>query len=190
VITVLHRITREDVLPKMVETISGWGAEIGVWKGWFSKHILENWDGTLIMVDLWKQQPSETYFDIMNQPYDIQEQCYQEAINSVSGFPGRYHILRMDSVLAAKTVEDELLDFVFLDANHSYEATWADLTAWYPKVRPGGIVSGHDFLDSENSCGSRFGVKSAVTEFVANFNMALNIADEQWPTWWFYKDEA
>ncbi|CAK0856203.1 unnamed protein product [Prorocentrum cordatum] len=42
-------------------------------------------------------------------------------------------------------VPERSLDLVFLDARHDYEAVAADVVAWRPKVRPGGILSGHDF---------------------------------------------
>jgi len=57
----------------------------------------------------------------------------------------RRTILRKDSVEAAGDVEDGSLDFVFIDADHSYEGALADIRAWVPKVREGGIVCGHDF---------------------------------------------
>ena len=44
----------------------------------------------------------------------------------------------------AKTIEDESLDFVFVDGDHSYEATLADIQNYWPKVKKGGLFSGHD----------------------------------------------
>lgn len=49
------------------------------------------------------------------------------------------------STLAAPNFENESLDLVFIDADHSYEAVKADIAAWEPKVRPGGILCGHDY---------------------------------------------
>jgi predicted O-methyltransferase YrrM len=59
--------------------------------------------------------------------------------------------LRKPSVEAALDFKDESQDFVFIDADHSYEAVKADIEAWYPKVRPGGMLAGHDY--NEPSCG-------------------------------------
>jgi hypothetical protein len=46
---------------------------------------------------------------------------------------------------AAKSVEDESLDFVYIDGNHSFDFITQDLQLWYPKIRKGGIISGHDY---------------------------------------------
>jgi hypothetical protein len=50
-----------------------------------------------------------------------------------------------DSARASQHYDDESLDFVFLDADHAYESVAADIEAWHPKVRVGGILAGHDF---------------------------------------------
>ena len=53
--------------------------------------------------------------------------------------------LRMPSVAAATLFANDSLDFVFIDADHTCEAVQADITAWRPKVRAGGILAGHDW---------------------------------------------
>ena len=55
----------------------------------------------------------------------------------------------MLSVEAASLFENGSFDFVYLDADHSFESVWQDLSVWYPKIRIGGILAGHDFLDGE-----------------------------------------
>ena len=52
--------------------------------------------------------------------------------------------MQMASIAAAATFADATLDFVFIDADHSYEAAKADIAAWRSKVKPGGILCGHD----------------------------------------------
>jgi hypothetical protein len=51
----------------------------------------------------------------------------------------------MLSAEAATMFENGSLDFVYLDADHCFESVWQDLSVWYPKVRIGGILAGHDF---------------------------------------------
>lgn len=48
------------------------------------------------------------------------------------------------SVPAAAFFHDESVDSAFIDADHHYNAVVADLAAWWPKVKPGGILAGHD----------------------------------------------
>lgn len=65
--------------------------------------------------------------------------------------------IEKNSLDAAAEIEDGSLDFIFIDADHSYEAVLADLKAWYPKVKSGGLMAGHDIYYSP--------VTKAVNEF-------------------------
>jgi hypothetical protein len=56
----------------------------------------------------------------------------------------RFDFIRKDSQSAAKMLDDETYDFVFIDAGHSMKQVLADLDSWVPKVRAGGLVAGHD----------------------------------------------
>ena len=49
------------------------------------------------------------------------------------------------SVQAARLFPDESIDFCFIDADHRYANVTADLAAWWPKVRHGGMLAGHDY---------------------------------------------
>ena len=72
----------------------------------------------------------------------------------------RWHPIRLPSVKASRCFEDGELDFVFIDGEHSYEAAKADIEAWWPKVRSGGLLMGHDY-DRQRFAG----VCRAVDEF-------------------------
>eukprot|EP00746_Dinoflagellata_sp_MGD_P047190 gnl/MRDRNA2_/MRDRNA2_21638_c0_seq1.p1 gnl/MRDRNA2_/MRDRNA2_21638_c0~~gnl/MRDRNA2_/MRDRNA2_21638_c0_seq1.p1 ORF type:complete len:351 (+),score=51.50 gnl/MRDRNA2_/MRDRNA2_21638_c0_seq1:98-1054(+) len=52
---------------------------------------------------------------------------------------------RTSSVAAASAFEDESLDVVYIDADHKWWSVVQDLAAWWPKIRPGGALLGHDF---------------------------------------------
>jgi len=88
----------------------------------------------------------------------------------------RVHPLEMGSATAADLFEDSSLDFVYIDADHSYAAVKSDLEAWYPKLKPNGILSGHDY-------GSAFkdDVIKAVDEFLKLHNLQLKqYPDSSW----------
>jgi hypothetical protein len=64
-----------------------------------------------------------------------------------------------DSALSASRYEDGSLDWVYIDADHRYEAVRRDILAWLPKVKKGGMIAGHDYAAYPT-----FGVIEAVTE--------------------------
>lgn len=67
---------------------------------------------------------------------------------SAAGSIGHVKPLRKPSVEAAETFANGSLDFVFIDADHSYAAVCADIAAWSPKLRPDGVLAGHDYDNS------------------------------------------
>eukprot|EP00913_Durusdinium_trenchii_P021733 g20419.t1 len=80
-------------------------------------------------------------------PYFKNDRLYADVLQRLSFFidAGRFTLHRNTSLNASLQVADESLDIVFLDARHDYEAVLDDVAAWKPKVREGGILSGHDF---------------------------------------------
>lgn len=86
--------------------------------------------------------------------------------------------LRMTSVEASKLFADESLDVVFIDASHKYKDVLEDLRHWYPKVKKGGKISGHDYVPSHKMSVS--GVIKAVNEFFKNKNLEISPAGRTW----------
>jgi hypothetical protein len=117
------------------------GAEIGVWEGEFSEQLCKGIQGLrLTCVDPWMASPS--YNDPKNDAGRLAA-AYQETVTRLT--PYDCQILRMTSLEAAERVPAGSLDFVYIDGNHGRKAVAADLAAWVPKVRSGGIVAGHDY---------------------------------------------
>ena len=113
------------------------GAEIGVRIGSFSEHLLQNVPGLhMTCVDMWAA------YD--NHSAENQERAYQQACRRLRQYPTT--IIRKPSTEAAKDVADGSLDFAYIDAAHDFDHVAMDLITWAPKVRKGGIVSGHDFF--------------------------------------------
>lgn len=128
------------------------GAEIGVWKGAFSAAFCEaNPAMHMLCVDPWLSYPA--WLDTKNalppeQGARVMAEAYETAQARLAGL--NCTILRTFSVKAAETVPDRSLDVVYIDGNHVKEAVLEDLTVWAPKVRPGGILSGHDYRHFSN----------------------------------------
>jgi hypothetical protein len=53
-----------------------------------------------------------------------------------------------DSVHASRLFQAESVDFCFIDGDHRYASVMADLQAWWPKIKPGGVLAGHDYRQS------------------------------------------
>ena len=77
------------------------------------------------------------------------------------------------SLEAVEMYDDNSLDFVFIDSSHEYEETLAELKAWYPKVKSGGIFAGHDY-----PCWP--GVKQAVDEFFVELDEEFENSELSW----------
>ena len=83
-------------------------------------------------------------------------------------------LLKMFSSEAVKYIEDGSLDFLFIDGNHSYESVKEDIKLYLPKVKKGGLISGHDYGLQLS------GVKEAVQESFLEFNTGSN---RMWWKW-------
>ena len=119
------------------------GAEVGVAFGGHREAIL---DGTgvelLYGVDPYRHQAG--YDDPMNLPQAAFDTLHQRSLDRLARFGGRHRHLRETSDGAIPQI-DGLLDFVSIDADHSYEGVKRDLGAWFGMVREGGIFSGRDY---------------------------------------------
>jgi predicted O-methyltransferase YrrM len=71
---------------------------------------------------------------------------YNEFLSNLQPVGEYFHALKLESIQAARLFEDNSIDFVFIDADHDYNAVKADILAWYPKVKKGGIIAGHDYV--------------------------------------------
>jgi predicted O-methyltransferase YrrM len=69
---------------------------------------------------------------------------YETFLNNMKPVEGLYRPMRMTSLEAAAQYEDESIDFLMLDGAHEYEAIKADILAFLPKMKNGGIITGDD----------------------------------------------
>lgn len=156
------------------------GAEIGVYEGEFSEVLLQNnAQLQLSCVDSWASYHHAGH----TTPDSEQDAHYQIAANRLTKYPGA-KIMRMPSLEAVKQIPDNSLDFVYIDALHEFDPVMVDIIHWAPKVKPGGIVSGHDYCHAY-----LHGVVHAVDTYVRGHNISswyLTIKDK-WPSWLWVK---
>jgi hypothetical protein len=151
-------------------------------QGDFSKRLLTDWKGhKLYLVDSWRQLPN--YDDCSNVDPEKQMMNMARAFYQTYEFGDRVAMIRDLSVNAARMFEDHSLDFVYLDADHSYEGVVQDILAWSGKVRPGGLLCGDDYLDNRHHTYGNFGVKSAVDEFALKIGKSVDFTNDEFPNW-------
>ena len=181
--------------------LTGKGVEVGVQNARFSETILATWGGEqLILVDAWRGL--EDHLDCAHVSDHEFENQYLRTKRRTAKYGSRVRIMRMLSVEAAATMPDEYLDFVYIDANHAYLACKADLVAWWPKLRIGGLFSGHDFFNAVPTSAKTpnirddpieesllyWGVKPAVEEFAAEHDLEIQTTYKDFSSsWWFFK---
>lgn len=164
------------------------GAEIGVFEGHTSAVLLRELPNLqLWMVDRWQApRPGDRYWQdpYMRQvPQQQMDLARQSAHRATEFARDRRTVLIAEQAAAAESVADASLDFVFLDADHSLEGTREAIDTWWPKVRPDGIVAGHD-LDYPGFPG----VRQAVEEQAQRRGLSWERAPDF--VWYFRKRPA
>lgn len=98
----------------------------------------------------------------------VDEIRYSEALRYTDPVKDYIKIIKADTYDGSLLYEDETIDFLFIDANHTYEGVLKDLVSWYPKVKKGGMVCGHDYELYWS------GVVQAVDEFIGKDNIKMD----------------
>ena len=153
------------------------GAEIGVAFGGHSEAILKSTKiEKLYGVDPYLHR--ESYVDdSMNLPQGEFDELFTMTKERLSPFGRRYEHIRKYSKDASHDISEQL-DCIYIDADHSYEGAWNDLCAWFSKIKNGGIIGGHDYMNPYFP-----GVQKAVDEFFGRFNWKINF-DKESMMWW------
>lgn len=146
------------------------GVEVGVDRGRFSEYMLKYIPGCeLICVDPW-------YWKLRG------ESRYQSTIRRLE--PYNATIIRKTSMEAVLEVEDESLDFCYVDGNHAFDWVMSDIIWWATKVRYGGIVSGHDYYRFRGG-----GVVPAVDIYTQQHGITKwFLTDEKTATWFWIRE--
>jgi hypothetical protein len=165
------RIELLNALPK-----GGVIAEVGVYKGNFSRHILEIIKPKrLHLIDpwvhqdipLWKERGNEDHLDFLR---EVQRRFQPEV------FRRRVVIHQGFSLDILPLFPDHYFDWVYLDGDHRFATVRAELTICDRKVKPDGLILGHDFIKPElypPSHHTRLGVVPAVRDFCSSSGWEL-----------------
>jgi hypothetical protein len=167
------------------------GAEIGVYKGDFTQKLCK--PGLKVYaIDPWFGYPGTTQ--------GRQDTLYEHTKKALSPYPNCI-IVRKTSMEAVNDFPDNSLDFVYIDADHEFRYIAEDLAEWTKKVRPGGIVSGHDYFFVARGTGlTNWHVAYVLKAYVGAFNIPSwyligsketkpGEKRDKWRSWFFIKNE-
>jgi len=171
-------MTRND-FPKLLKQLklTGVGVEVGVESARYSQVLL-------------KGVPWREFFGIDSYesfgPY-----YFGKGRDRALRVYGQYEnatLLEMDSLQASPRFDDSSIDFVYIDATHEYESVRDDIAAWWPKVKPGGLLAGHDFCEGHPITA---GVVRAVREFAlaSNLHIRTTMQDHVMLSWYIRKPQ-
>lgn len=188
----VHYVDRNQWLKSIVKPVLGdvnTAIEVGVWRGDYSRIIIESLNpkqfygvDPYLLHDEYGDCPDDTEFANQKNLDDLYERVNQ----TFSKLPAAT-LLRSKGTDASVNFQNQELDFVYIDGDHSYDFVKKDINAWWPKIKPGGILSGHDYTTGNPQKGHVYGVIQAVDEFVKENNLNLCVTHESYASWWVVK---
>jgi len=152
------------------------GIEIGLNRGNTTRHLFDNLPG-LILHGIDPYLEYEDWDGNVLTP-DERNWTYQFFISKTAEYKDRIIHHRMLSDDVASFLPEAAFDFIFIDGLHIYEQVLKDCQNYYPKIKSGGVFSGHDYNVIE-------GVNRAVNEFAASVGATISQTDND--VWYWIK---
>ena len=155
------------VLPDRLELLNrlpkgGFAAEVGAAFGQFSREILDRCNPhRLYLIDAWHGERYGSGLQIISR--NFADEIRSRQLRIAQGF----------STAKLAQFEDAFFDWVYIDTNHSFKTTWAELVICDTKVKADGRIAGHDFCTGNVITPVAYGVVEAVTKFCSDFRWAF-----------------
>jgi hypothetical protein len=148
--------------------------ECGAWLGSSSSYLcdLAKDRVNVYIIDTWKGSPDEL---TSTHKLATETDIYTIFLDNMGD--RKFTPMQMDSCVAASQFEDNSCDIVFIDMTHTYEAIKQDIKYWLPKVKVGGYIAGHDYINAP-------GVTRAVNEYFGDNIITMD------SSCWIYKKES
>lgn len=154
-------INREDLLHHLPK--GGIVAELGVDEGTFSAIILKVCEPKkLYLIDSWETKQSQP---------DKKRRVENKFTKEIKS--GTIEINTDRSIDAVKRFQDNYFDWIYIDTDHSYKSTKEELEAYESRVKPNGIITGHDYISGNWDDMIKYGVIEAVHEFCLKYNWEI-----------------
>lgn len=128
----------EQHRPKVVVELGSWmgASAIGM------ARAVRRWGGTVTCVDTWAGELNDDGGSPVGKSPLMIHVCAREMVQS--GVSASIRLIPATTAEAAQCW-NQPIDFLYVDADHSHDGVWADLTAWVPHVVPGGLIVGDDY---------------------------------------------
>lgn len=169
--------------------LKGRAVEVGTHRGDFAFEFLQTWEGKLLTcIDPWENLPEYLAQSKLLWGNGNREEDFQHCQRILEPFQGQVEFLRSTSPKAAQEFHNESLDFVYIDGDHSRMAVLKDLHAWWPKLRKGGILAGHDIVCPGESLEENWGleIQPSVIEFAEFYKSTIFLIVEMKCLPWSY----
>ncbi len=150
------------------------GSYLGASATFLATKIQEyNKNAKIYCVDIWETSFAPEHFEGILKKYS-KNSLLEIFNNNVKecGFESVITPIQSTSMSALAQFEDNSLDFIFIDGDHSYEAVYEDTLNWYPKLKEGRIISGHDAYAPQ--------IQKAVTDALGKYNKTFSIDGTIW----------
>jgi predicted O-methyltransferase YrrM len=144
-------------------------AELGVFKGYFAEKILEHCDPIeLYLVDIFSGECGSGDKDGINHEH---ANMHEEMLKLTEKYESNDKVKIVKSTISQylEKLEENSLDMVYIDADHSFDAVYSDLINSFRAVKPGGLICGHDYI---------YEAKSAIDAFCENYNQTIDVLTE------------
>lgn len=146
--------------------------EVGSWLGKSSSYMAveianSKKDISFYCVDTWQGSEEHSSNDLI-----VKNELYNSFLKNILPVQNYINPIRLSSREASEKFENESLDFIFIDAGHSYEDVSEDLKCWFPKLKKGGYFAGHDYSPAWP------GVIKAVNEWALQNNFIISLVEE------------
>lgn len=163
--------------------LTGEFAEIGVLAGTFSRTVLSQWKGRKYhLIDPWENQSTDVYLERQDTPERYSE-MYEDAL-ALAKEDDRVVVHKALSADAVKEFRKGQLDCVYIDGNHAYKNVMEDMDLYWPKVKIGGIMGGHDYKTKTDE-GWFCEVEAAVKRWAEEHGKTFYVTP--CTSWWIYK---
>ena len=154
---------------------------------------LESITEKFYLVDMWQYEGNEDFVDkYSGGNYNNELEKGYDRVKRLYGDNPKVQMCKGSSEDWAEKFEDGFFDYLYLDADHSKKSVLADLKSWYPKVKNGGIIAGHDvYCDQNNAFREHFDVEGALAEFFSEeLQENIHLTNEYaYRTWIYLKPE-